>query len=83
MDNLDSKLIKRFEEIYGYWCLDMMISFHNNVCMLTSLERAQLVRYCGKNKRDLNAVELAYDLLRSEWRYTESDVIEHSDFEAI
>jgi len=83
MDNLDSKLIKRFEEIYGYWCLDMMISFHNNVCMLTSLERAQLVRYYAKEYCRSSAVDLAYDLIRSEWRYTESDVIEHSDFEAI
>jgi len=83
MNNLDSKLIRRFDEILYLWCEGRMITFHDNVCMLTSLERAQLVRYCGKIKRDLNAVELAYDLLRSEWRYTESDVIEHSDFEAI
>ena len=83
MDNLDSKLIRRFEEILYLWLSGRMITFHDNVCMLTSLERAQLVRYCGKNKRYLNAVELAYDLLRSEWRYTESDVTDHSDFEAI
>ncbi len=83
MDNLDSKLIKRFDEILGYWCLGMMIQFHDNACMLTPLERAKLVRYFAEVHCSSSAVDLAYDLLRSEWRYTESDVIEHSDFEAI
>lgn len=84
MDNLDSKLIRRFEEILYLWCERSMSKFHDNVCMLTSEERVQLLQYAAQLVTSERAMDLACVLIRNDWRYMEGwAIVEHSDFEAI
>jgi len=84
MDNLDSKLIRRFEEMVYLWFNGSMSTFHDNACMLTSLERAQLIQYAAQVVTSEQAIGLACVLIRNDWRYMEDWVtMEHLDFEAI